>query len=567
MNDFINSSKRLVRFVRVLFLSAAVSVFLFFIFVFAYYFLFAEELVSVMPLFAGVLFVFLLFCAFLTLLFHSYILRPIDDIKKGILSAIKNDDISEHNCAERRDELGDLARTIIYMHEVLTAREKELQYKDMLLVTVNDVTSLLQQRGTTEFEKTLYYCLGILAKALDIEKITIRQANGLDFIMIYEWDIDDKRALRQSQHMPDDSHGLMNMLRQNICVNSTTDEIPIPVQKQLFIENAASILMIPVFMQENFWGFIGFFDMLNERVFTQTEETVFKSAALVIATAIFKYDASLTLKSDVAAMKDFVKSETETMKDFVKSETETMNKLIKNAKTSEAAKSDYLTRVSMDMYSQVEKIANLVNTGRNSRDILIKNACLKDIKITNDELYNMVDNILEMARIDAGQIKIKESPFLLNDILQRLFSMTNYRLEYDKIKFTSIVDTGVRASYIGDEEKIVQLLYNSLIYAIKRILESKEINLYIVESPLENDRVLLQFDMAGASIPVEELNDLFLLPKNIKPKQKTDIIGIIIAKHLVEQMGGKMWITSRYDRKLRLTFTINVGVVEDEVQT
>ena len=556
MSGFIISSKRLVRFVRVLFLSTVIFVFMFFIFIFAYYFLFAEEFARTIPLLAGVLFVFLLFCALLVVLFHLYILKPIEDIKKGILSAIENDDIAEHNCAERRDELGDLARIIIYMHEILTAQEKELQYKDMLLVTVNNITSLLQQCGTAEFENTLYYCLGILAKALDVEKITIRQSNNPDFIMIYEWNTDNQLALRQSQYMSDDSHGLMNMLRQNICVNLITDEIPPLVQKQLFIEHTSSILMIPVFMQENFWGFIGFFDMQNERVFTPVEETVFKSAALVIATAIFKYDASLTLKSDIAAMEDFVKSEAAAM-----------NKLLEDAKTSETAKSDYLIRISRDMRSQVEKVSHLADTGRNSRDILVKNTVLKDIKITNEELYSMVDNILEMARINTGQIKIDESPFILSDILQRLFSMTKYRLEYDKIKFTSIVDTEVKISYIGDEEKIIQLLYNSLIYALKRTLESKEVNLYIVEAPLDDNRVILQFDIAGASITEEEINDLFLSPENIKPKQKTDAIGIIIARHLIEQMGGKMWVTSRQDKGLRLTFTINVGIeaVEDEV--
>ena len=558
MEEFISSNKRLLRFVRILFLSVAVCIFLVFTFVFAYYFLFSREFAHTIALVFGVLFVFLIFCTALMFLFRLYILKPIESIRNGIISAIESGDISEHECAEKRDELGGLARTIIYMHEVLTAQKKELKYKDMLLVTINNITNLLQQCGTAEFEKTLYYCLGLLAKSLDIEKITIRQSTDVDFVMIYEWNIDSPQGLRQSQYISDDSQGLMEMLRQNICVNLITDDIPILVQKQLFIEHTVSILMIPVFMQENFWGFIGFFDMLHERVFTPVEENVLKSGALVIASAIFKYDANLTLKSDVAAMEDFVKSEITAMEDFVKSEITAMEVLVQTAKTSETAKNDYLIRISRDMRSQVEKISNFADIGYTSRDITAKNTSLKEIKITNEELYSMVDNILEMARIDAGQIKINESLFILSDILQRLFSMTNYRLEDKEIKFTSIIDTEVKTSYIGDDERIVQVLYNSFIYAIRRTEESKEIHLYIIESPPNKDKVLLQFDIAGASIIEEELNELF--SEDIKPKQRTDIIGIIIAKRLVEHMGGKMWARSEPDKGIMLTFTISVGI-------
>jgi len=200
-----------------------------------------------------------------------------------------------------RDKHGD----IIFKAAVIRDRT-ESYYKDSLLEAVNQVSSILLEPDIGFFEINLYMAMGMMAKAVDVDRVYVWENRNVDGILrctqIYEWS-EGAEAQQGSGHTMDVLYndifeGLEEILSSGLCLNTRISELS-PENQNFFIsQDISSILVAPVFIQNIFWGFVGFDDCRKERVFTENEEKIIRSASRLIVNAMIRND--MTQKLDTA---------------------------------------------------------------------------------------------------------------------------------------------------------------------------------------------------------------------------------------------------------------------------
>jgi len=200
-----------------------------------------------------------------------------------------------------RDQLGDTS------FKVAVIRDKtEGNYKDSLLETVNQVSGILLEPDIGNFEVNLYMAMGMIAKAVAVDRVYVWENRIVDDVlrcsMIYEWSEGATPQyggeLTKDVAYGDAAQGLEDFLANGYCINRIVSTMTPEHQKRFKEQEVQSVLIAPVFIQEVFWGFVGFDDCHKERIFTENEEMILRSASRLIVNAMIRND--MTHRLDTA---------------------------------------------------------------------------------------------------------------------------------------------------------------------------------------------------------------------------------------------------------------------------
>jgi len=199
-----------------------------------------------------------------------------------------------------RDKLGDV------LFKVVVIRDRtESYYKDSLLEAVNQVSSILLEPDIGFFEINLYMAMGMLAKAVDVDRVYVwenHNNNGqIRCTQIYEWS-EGAEPQQGTEHTIDVSYddiyfGLEEDLSGGRCLNALVKIMDDDQYEYFSAQGIKSILVAPVFIQNAFWGFVGFDDCSKERVFAENEEKILRSASRLIVNAMIRNDMTQKLET------------------------------------------------------------------------------------------------------------------------------------------------------------------------------------------------------------------------------------------------------------------------------
>ena len=184
------------------------------------------------------------------------------------------------------------------------------------LNAVNSVSVLLLEPDIDRFENNLFLAMDLLAKTVDIDCIHLFKNHTIDnelyCTQLYEWS-DAAEHLHDHMHTVNVSYkkrltGWEEVLSQNICINSLVSDLSEDVQQHFLPHGTISIMAVPVFIHELFWGFIGFDDCSNERLFTENEEIIMRSASRLIANAFIRNDMTQNIRAVTSVMENIMNS-------------------------------------------------------------------------------------------------------------------------------------------------------------------------------------------------------------------------------------------------------------------
>ena len=193
---------------------------------------------------------------------------------------------------------------------------KEIEQRDYLLNIVNNIAGILLQSESGNFTKNLQRCMKMLADAVGVQRVSIWKNlnfnNDLYFSMVYEW-MDDKNKLI------DDTYKLNIRYRDKVpaweetllkgdCINNLIRDRPLNEQDYLLSYGLKALFVMPVFVQDKFWGFVGYDDYLNERVFTENEQIILRSGGMVIANALLRNEITRNLRDSAAKLEAVLKN-------------------------------------------------------------------------------------------------------------------------------------------------------------------------------------------------------------------------------------------------------------------
>ena len=171
-------------------------------------------------------------------------------------------------------------------------------------------------------------------------------------------------------------------------------------------------------------------------------------------------------------------------------------------------------------------------------------------------LSRMVNNLLDVARIQSGEISYQMLPFDLNEIAHRVLLTMEDRIEEEKIRLTiELPDESVYAQ--GDRDAIYRVIYNLVDNAVKFTPEDGEI---VVSLRRQNEKIFFSVKNTGEGIPQAEAGRIFerfyKTDKSRGISRKGVGLGLYMVKSIIDAHGEDIFLTSKEGVFAEFTFTL-----------
>jgi len=193
--------------------------------------------------------------------------------------------------------------------------------------------------------------------------------------------------------------------------------------------------------------------------------------------------------------------------------------------------------------------------GEKERDYLSK------IQHSGEILRNLVNDLLDFSKLESGKLEIEHEMFDLNEVLEQVASVVGVKVQEKGLELIFDIDHFVPARIAGDEMRLSQILINLLNNAVK-FTEKGEVTLRITCPRRKENKLLLLFEVidTGIGMTPEQQKKIFgafaQSDASISKKYGGTGLGLMIAKQLVEKMGGRIGVESKPGRGSRFYFTL-----------
>ncbi|MGB2579644.1 PAS domain S-box-containing protein [Elusimicrobium simillimum] len=234
------------------------------------------------------------------------------------------------------------------------------------------------------------------------------------------------------------------------------------------------------------------------------------------------------------------------------------------AEQASSAKGDFLARMSHEIRTPINAILGMTNIAKGSGEITKKDYCLEKIDTASQHLLGLINDILDMSKIEANKLELLNSEFDLEKMLVKVTNVANYRIDQKKQNLIVTIDKNVPTTVIGDELRLNQVITNLLTNATKFTPELGTIKLSVRKIDEDGTLMTLRISVEdnGIGISDEQKSRLFKsfeqADGTISRKFGGTGLGLAISKSIVELMGGAISVESEPNKGSTFTFTIKV---------
>ncbi len=244
----------------------------------------------------------------------------------------------------------------------------------------------------------------------------------------------------------------------------------------------------------------------------------------------------------------------------------------KAAEAANQAKSLFLANMSHELRTPLNAIlgfAQILLREDNLDENFEKN--LKIINRSGQHLRELINDVLEMSKIESGKTKLENKEFDFRLLLNDLQKMFQGKCESKQLKLNFEIGKTTPEFIISDEKKIRQIIINLLGNAVK-FTSSGEVSLRVssVQSANHNSDIIIEVEDTGIGIPEEELENIFKYfeqVKNLKFQEGTGL-GLSICKEYTNLLGGTLDVNSEVEKgtlfRFKFRAKIGSGVKEEK---
>jgi signal transduction histidine kinase/DNA-binding response OmpR family regulator len=227
-------------------------------------------------------------------------------------------------------------------------------------------------------------------------------------------------------------------------------------------------------------------------------------------------------------------------------------------------KSAFLANMSHEIRTPMNAIIGMTTIGKTADSIERKDYCFNKIEDASNHLLGVINDILDMSKIEANKFELVNDEFNFEKMLQRVVNVVNFRVDEKHHKFTVHIDKKIPKYLIGDDQRIAQVITNLLGNAIKFTPEKGSINLKAKLLGEENDLFTIQFSVidSGIGLNEEQKKRIFFSFEQAEStttrKYGGTGLGLAISKNIVELMDGSIHVESEPNKGSNFTFTIKI---------
>lgn len=308
----------------------------------------------------------------------------------------------------------------------------------------------------------------------------------------------------------------------------------------LQMQGIQSILILPVLVDGEFWGFVGFDDCSTERHWTDAELSLLQSFASSVGSAFARkqYAEHLRISKE-------------------------------EAEKASAAKSQFLANMSHEIRTPLNSIVGFTELLSKSQLNSQQREYLQAIANSSRVLRSNVDDILDISKIEAGKIELENARFNLDELTTELSALFAQSAKTKRIEFTIECHAEVARIVEGDLTRIRQVLVNLLANAIK-FTEAGAVKLHILPLDSGEDRQRIEFSVVDTGIGIHPEKQATIL----EPFAQEDLsttrkfggsgLGLAITCGLLELMGSHLVLESEPGKGSRFSFTLSLKPLTQE---
>jgi len=238
------------------------------------------------------------------------------------------------------------------------------------------------------------------------------------------------------------------------------------------------------------------------------------------------------------------------------------------ARQASEAKSNFLASMSHEIRTPLNAIIGMDTIAAQSIGNTDKVAdCISKIGLSARYLLSLINDILDMSRIESGKMLLKNESFVFAEFISGVNNIIYPQVKAKGLDYECTVSSEVEELYVGDEMKLQQILVNVLGNAVK-FTERGRISLDISVISMEKDITKLRFVVndTGCGIPEENMQFIFDAFEQVDTSTTTVFggtgLGLAITKNLAGLMGGRIGVRSIVD--IGSEFTIDIPLTVDK---
>ena len=244
------------------------------------------------------------------------------------------------------------------------------------------------------------------------------------------------------------------------------------------------------------------------------------------------------------------------------------------AEKASQAKGEFLARMSHEIRTPINAIMGMTTIAKNTDDISRKDYCLEKIDDASSHLLGIINDILDMSKIEANKLELTSGEFNLEKMVEKAVNVVNFRIEQKQQNIVINIGSSIPKTIIGDEMRLNQVIINLLTNASKFTPEEGSIRLNIIKFAQEGRMLTLKFEVQdnGIGISKEQQENLFKsfeqADGSISRKFGGTGLGLAICKRIVELMGGRITVESELNKGAKFIFTIQAekGMNQSEIK-
>jgi len=227
-------------------------------------------------------------------------------------------------------------------------------------------------------------------------------------------------------------------------------------------------------------------------------------------------------------------------------------------------KSVFLANMSHEIRTPMNAIIGMTTIGKSAPESERKDYCFTKIQDASNHLLGVINDILDMSKIEANKFELSPVDFNFEKMLQRAVNVVSFRIDEKRQKFTVHIDHGIPKTLIGDDQRIVQVITNLLGNANKFTPEEGSISVTARLIERENDLYTIQISISdtGIGISPEQQEKLFQSFEQAESgttrKYGGTGLGLAICKSIVEMMNGRIWVQSESGKGSIFFFTVRL---------
>nr|WP_321513381.1 response regulator [uncultured Pseudodesulfovibrio sp.] len=455
------------------------------------------------------------------------------------------------------DDAGKIRRAHGMARDVSLQKELEelLFRRDAILQVLTSFAGRFLRKA--DWEEGISNALNELGKVADVTRVFLFSKNNNEssaetLTLSHEWvaegipSISGKPEFINQSFSPQYDAWRIPLLRRKIICGHVKD---FRKGERAFFEatGAKSVMVVPVFAGDSWWGFLGFSEHREERDWLPVEIESLTLAANLFGSAIF-YGR---------------------MGEKLVSANRSAEEASAIALEASLSKSMFLANMSHEIRTPISGILGMaemvVTTGLTDE----QREHMDMIRDAARSLLNIVNDILDISKIEAGKMELKPVDFEFRSALETSVRSFGPQADINNIVFRYSVSEDVPIMLNGDSDRVGQVLWNLLGNALK-FTERGLVELTVDATLREADRVCLLFKVrdTGVGISQDKLDSIFdsftQADSSLRKKHQGTGLGLTISRQLVNMMGGEIGVESAVGFGSTFHFTAWFGVAKEQ---